>query len=160
MYSVTFIRLIENEYLDLLRECSSLKKEKGFELFDKPLYICERVQKFRNWMIMAIRSSEVTRDGEPLRPEDVIVEAAITKTSSTPSEPVHPNLISALTLFEKTDLDGIIGEKRRLMLEQAMGQKIDKCKFEICFSHCEFVRKEIMPVRKEQSYDGDASPTY
>lgn len=158
MYAVTFIRLIENEYLELFKECSNLKEEIGFDLFEKPTYICDKVQKFRNWLIMAIRSSEVVKNGTPMKPEDVLIEAATAKHSSTSSGPIHQNLINSLTLFNKTDLDGIMGEKRRLELEQAIGYQLDKCKYEVCSSHCEFLQGTLRTKVTGQDSEKEQDP--
>lgn len=151
MYSETLIKLIEDEYQELLGQCSVLKEENGFNMLEKPYYICEKVQRFRSWIKMAIRSSEVVSEGIPIKPEDAIIRAAISMSQSSPREPVHQDLINSLLLFDRRDLDGIIGEERRQSLEKATGINIENCSFELCQEQCEFLRKELMKLEREGS---------
>lgn len=139
MFAATFIRLVEDEYLNLHDQCNEIKGRHGFDLFTKPLHMCEKVQKFRNWLTMAIRSAEITKGGIPARPEDVLLDASSARVPTSPEDPLHPNIISSLTLFEKTDLVGLLGERRLLTFEKATGVETGKCMFKVCYSHCQFV---------------------
>ncbi|HKJ96265.1 MAG TPA: hypothetical protein VJ944_00820, partial [Thermoplasmataceae archaeon] len=67
--------MVEDEYTGLLNDCNALKQANGLDLFEKPTFICERVQKFRNWLTMAIRSAEITGNGVSLKAEDVLLDA-------------------------------------------------------------------------------------
>ncbi|AKA48703.1 hypothetical protein IX51_05865 [uncultured archaeon] len=158
MYAVTFIRMVEDEYTGLLNDCNALKQANGLDLFEKPTFICERVQKFRNWLTMAIRSAEITGNGVSLKAEDVLLDAAITKKQSPPYEPLHPRIGSVLTLYERTDLDGILGEKRRLSLEQGIQKEINECRFKVCYTHCQFIKSNLRRSSQDFSSDNEPSP--
>lgn len=158
MLAVTFIKLVEQGYQDLENQCRILKSKHGFELFEKPEYICERVQKFRSWFTMAVRSTEISGRNSPVSPEEVLIEASEARCPVYPDFPRHQKVIDALRLFEKTDLEGLLGETRVLSLEQAMGSKLDNCKFKVCYDHCTFVQGAESTKPKLKG-EGDSTPS-
>lgn len=149
MFAETFIKLVEEEYLNVLENSIRLKDEMGFSFSGKPEFICERVQKFRTWLIMAMRCADLVSGPVGVKPEEVLINAASTTSEGSNRKPLHPNLVEALTLFDRTQFEGIFGERQRLLFEQNVGLKVSDCMFKPCYDHCQFLKKISL-------YDGDS----
>lgn len=155
MDAKTFIRIIEDEYSNVVKESESLKLKNGFTFNEKPTYICNLVQRFRNWVIFAIRSVDLQHQGSGIAPEDAVIHAAVTHFEENSEHPVHPSLREALSVFNKEQLDAIFGETRRLILEQKTKLNFDECSYKVCHSHCQFVKDVLFseddaPRKKDQ----------
>ncbi|AKA47943.1 hypothetical protein IX51_01270 [uncultured archaeon] len=163
MYSAAFVKLVEEEYMNVLRESNSLKNQYGFTKGHFPEYICSGVQKFRNWLTMALRTADIIIDDVSVSPEDVLVHAAISRSFAQPYELRHPKLISALSLFSKDDFEAIFGVARKSMFERGTDVDVSVCQFRVCFEHCELVMREIgrkksfwRPSNADAEYVNDA----
>lgn len=139
MFADTFIRLVEEEYTKVVKEAEILKLQNGFTLREKPDYICERIQKFRNWFTIAMRCADLVEDGVGIKPEDAIMHTLISFFGAGSANSLQPGMLSALTLFDRAQIDALFGETRRLVMEQKTGTKFSECSFHVCYSHCKFV---------------------
>ncbi len=136
MYPSAFVRLVEDEYAELLRTAISLSRIYEFKEGQKPDYICIQVQKFRNWLAYAIRSVDLNYDGVSYSSEDVLAYAAMSRSRVYPFGLLHPKLASALTLFNSDEFTGIFGSERRESFEKGAEASVSVCQFRVCFAHC------------------------
>lgn len=148
MYATTFVRIVEEEYSKIFNDAQNLKRMEGFDLSTKPSFICEKVQKFRSWLTIAIRCAELVHNGAGIKPEDALIDAASARYENSAGKPMHPSILSALSLFDKAQFDGIFGETRRLILEQSTKSRISECRFQVCYSHCRYIKN----IQNEGSY--------
>ncbi|AKA47739.1 hypothetical protein IX51_00055 [uncultured archaeon] len=77
-------------------ETGTQKLQGGFRFQEEPAHICERVQKFRSRLTIAIRCADLNHQGVGIKPEDSIMHAAISCFDGTSGKPLHTCLISAL----------------------------------------------------------------
>lgn len=153
MYTSTFIKLVEDQYMNLLRESIDLRETRRFRKGELPDFICSRVQKFRNWLNYLVRTTELNADGLSLNSGDFLVYSANRKTLTEPYKPLHPKLISALSVFAREDFDSIFGKAKRELYERTTGIDLSCCNFRICYEHCQLVRNGIVN-RVEGSSEG------
>lgn len=98
--------------------------------------ICSHIQKFKSWLIMAIRSADIQVDSINVNPEDVIVHHATLLSRSPPFRPLHPKLVNALTIFNTPEFDDLFGIPRRMAFEHSIGHSLSSRRFFICERHC------------------------
>lgn len=154
MYAETFVKLVEEEYSKVVKETESLKLKYGFELEEKPTYICDVVQKFRSWLTIAIRTADLVHNGARITPEDAVTHAAVSSPDEETGRALHPVLREALSLFDREQLDAMFGETRRLVLEQRTKVKFNECQYKLCYSHCQFVKYGVLENIDEKTYGG------
>ncbi len=136
MFAKTFIRLVEDEYTKMMRETEKVKLQNELQLPENRTCIHETVQKFRSWFTIALRCADLVHNGAGIKPEDAVIHAAVACHEDTNSEPLHPCILSALRLFDRSQIDGLFGERRRLMLEQKTSVAFSNEEFHACYPHC------------------------
>lgn len=143
MHISNFIRLVEEEYDKVVVKSRDLMMSKTPHMLEKPEYICDQVQKFRSWLIMAMRTLDVWDDFGRITPEDAIVHAATSYSSNVPDKPMHPKMVSMISLFDRDDFMGIFNNGHRDRLENFTGSKITSCRFRECYPFCPNFFKDI-----------------
>ncbi len=141
MYATTFIKLVEDEYMNLLMESSGLKEKNGLKKGELPEYICSSVQKFRNWLTFAMRTSDIDANGVSVKAADFIIYSATGRALVQPYELLHPKLISALSLFRRDEFDELFGKGNRDRFERGTGVLVSICQFRVCYDHCQEVAR-------------------
>lgn len=136
MHINNFIKLVEEEYDKIVLQSRQLKEENTPALLEKPVYICEQVQKFRNWFFMAIRTIDVWNDSGRVTPEEAIYHAATSFSPRFPKQPTHPKIVSMINMFDSKDLMGIFTDEQKEIIEKSMGIDVSTCKFKECFPFC------------------------
>lgn len=120
MESGAFIYIVENEYKSVVADAKDANGIPDWYGGSEPLSKDNIVAKFKNWLIMALRTVDVRSGDVPIFPEDAIVRAAGMSSETPPFKPMHPNVLEAISLFSTDELDSIFGASRRRELEKAL----------------------------------------
>lgn len=136
MHINNFIQLVEEEFDRIVSTSRDLKRENNPGLLEKPVYICEQVQKFRSWFLMSLRTIDVWNENGRMSPEDAIYHAVTAFSTNVPKQPRHPKIVSMINMFDSRDLTGIFTEEQKENIEKAMGISFSTCRFKECFPFC------------------------
>ncbi len=121
MDSSVFLRIIEDEYYSALHQSNIRWRKDGAA---RPSLLeaipMEDVLKFKQWFLYALKATEVQSNGAVVRPEDVVIHAALQMSVIPPYKPLHPKLISVLSLFSENELVEIFGRNRVNSLKRVM----------------------------------------
>ena len=121
MDSTVFLRIIEDEYYNVLHQSNVRWRKDGAA---RPSLIqaipMEDLLKFKQWFHYALKATEVQSGGASVRPEDVVIHAALQTAVIPPYKPLHPKLISVLSLFSENELVEIFGRNRVNSLKRVM----------------------------------------
>lgn len=141
MYGSAFVKLVEDEYKSLLRNSNYIKAVEPFRTGELPEHICSEVQRFRNWLTLAVRTTEVSVGGREVDAADILIHAASSTKPGNSDELIHNELKNALTLFKKDDFEAIFGNAGRTKFESRAKVTVSECQFAVCHEHCQLVRK-------------------
>lgn len=159
MHPRSFITLIEEEFTILHRSATEAAAKYGFNSGERPFYICREVQKFRNWLAYAIRSVDLTVNGEKVSAEDAIIFAASSRSDVGPFKLLHPKLVNALSLFVRGDFDAIFGPSKLETFEKSTNTVVSTCQFDVCYFHCaNSVQEHLLGERSNPNRDSAFYP--
>lgn len=135
MLKATFIRMVEAEYKDIVKEAQSLKNEEEQFVLERPYFLCKLVEKFKKWLLMAMRTVNVEDGAEGISPEQALVET-VTESEGEGMQVQHHEIEEVLTLFDRDDFISLFSESARESIERAGRIKITKCTFRECYPFC------------------------
>lgn len=113
MESTIFIHIIETEYQSMLSEAKGQwKKNEGSVVSFTKSMPMQRIERFKEWFVYAMKTIEVRVGDLPVQAEDAVLHAASKTSSVPPYHSLHPKIVRALALFSDEEMVEVFGSDR------------------------------------------------